>query len=194
MRSDQREAGQGGVTWMAMGIYRTQGNSNAARCCPGLVSDITQGPAADARKSRLVCSHGRYSRQGQLVEHLLPWCLEAVSGLAVGQGDCAQPCWHPGDPGTQLGRASLDELAQVREARQRRCVRLHRAGLQRAAAAFRARRGLWVPGYMFKLVYEPTAGRAWVRWLVNDEGVNLERPIAYSELVKRTGIRFFQGS
>lgn len=52
---------------------------------------------------------------------------------------------------------------------------------------------VWVPDYMFKLVYDPTAGRAWAHWLVNDEGGKVERPIAYSELVKRTGIRFFQG-
>lgn len=45
---------------------------------------------------------------------------------------------------------------------------------------------------MFKLVYDPNAGRAWAHWLVNDEGTKVERPIAYNELVKRTGIRFFQ--
>ena len=28
VKSDQLEAGQGGVTWMAMGIYGTEGNSN----------------------------------------------------------------------------------------------------------------------------------------------------------------------
>jgi endonuclease G len=37
---------------------------------------------------------------------------------------------------------------------------------------------VWVPDYMFKLVYHPMAGRAWVHWLVNDEGVNVERPVA----------------
>lgn len=52
---------------------------------------------------------------------------------------------------------------------------------------------VWVPDYMFKLVYDPTAGRAWAHWLVNDEGVKVEKPIAYNELMRRTGIRFIPG-
>jgi len=52
---------------------------------------------------------------------------------------------------------------------------------------------VWVPDYMFKLVYDPTAGRAWAHWLVNDEGVKVKKPIAYNELMRRTGIRFIPG-
>ena len=36
MRSDQLEAGQGGVTWMAMDICGTEGNSDAGSC-PSLI-------------------------------------------------------------------------------------------------------------------------------------------------------------
>lgn len=49
---------------------------------------------------------------------------------------------------------------------------------------------VWVPDKMFKLVYDATTGRAWAYWLVNDEGVKVERPLSYDELVKRIGIEF----
>jgi len=49
---------------------------------------------------------------------------------------------------------------------------------------------VWVPDYMFKLVYDPAAGRAWAHWLPNEEGVKVQRPISYADLVKRTGVQF----
>lgn len=52
---------------------------------------------------------------------------------------------------------------------------------------------VWVPDYMFKLVYDPAAGRAWAHWLPNEENVKMQRPISYDELVKRTGTRFLTG-
>lgn len=53
---------------------------------------------------------------------------------------------------------------------------------------------VWVPDVMFKLVYDRSSGRSWAHWLVNDEGTKAERPITYSELVRRTGIRFLPAS
>ncbi|MGQ0730359.1 DNA/RNA non-specific endonuclease [Acidovorax sp.] len=49
---------------------------------------------------------------------------------------------------------------------------------------------VWVPDYMFKLVYDPSAKRAWAHWLPNDADVQVQSPISYDELFKRTGIRF----
>lgn len=53
---------------------------------------------------------------------------------------------------------------------------------------------VWVPDYMFKLIYDPTRGRAWAHWLPNEDGVRVQRPISYDELLKRTGIRFVEVS
>lgn len=47
---------------------------------------------------------------------------------------------------------------------------------------------VWVPDVMFKLVYDPNAGRAWAHWLPNEEGV--QRLISYNELARRTRIQF----
>ncbi len=53
-----------------------------------------------------------------------------------------------------------------------------------------------VPAYLWKLVYDEAGGRAWVYWLPNSNFAQMNRDsmIAYSELVKRTGINFNIGS
>ncbi|SHG64784.1 endonuclease G [Massilia sp. CF038] len=50
-----------------------------------------------------------------------------------------------------------------------------------------------VPRYLFKLVYDPVAQRAWAHWLENTEQARIGRPIEYAELVRRTGIEFLPG-
>jgi len=52
---------------------------------------------------------------------------------------------------------------------------------------------VWVPQYLFKLVYDPTTHRAWAHWIENSDSARAERPITYRELVKRTGIEFLPG-
>ena len=47
-----------------------------------------------------------------------------------------------------------------------------------------------VPTYLFKLVYDRHANRAWAHWQENKEGERVGRPISYQELVKRTGVEF----
>lgn len=50
-----------------------------------------------------------------------------------------------------------------------------------------------VPKYLFKLVYDQDANRAWVHWHRNDDATRGSKPISYAELVKRTGIEFLPG-
>lgn len=50
---------------------------------------------------------------------------------------------------------------------------------------------VWVPKYLFKLVYDPSAGRAWAHWIENTDEARVGKPISYEELVRRTGIEFF---
>lgn len=50
-----------------------------------------------------------------------------------------------------------------------------------------------VPRYLFKLVYDPASHRAWAHWLENTEFARVGKPIAYAELVRRTGIDFLPG-
>lgn len=52
---------------------------------------------------------------------------------------------------------------------------------------------VWVPIYLFKLVYDRETNRAWAHWHENREGERAGRPISYGELVKRTGIEFLPG-
>lgn len=49
---------------------------------------------------------------------------------------------------------------------------------------------VWVPQHLFKLVYDPSTGRAWVHWLDNTDTARAGKPISYAELVQRTGIDF----
>ena len=52
---------------------------------------------------------------------------------------------------------------------------------------------VWVPKYLFKLVYDPMTSRAWVHWLKNTSDAHVAKPISYNELVRRTGIEFLPG-
>lgn len=49
---------------------------------------------------------------------------------------------------------------------------------------------VWIPDYVYKLVYDPTTGRSWAFWLPNLQQVRMQPPISYQELVRRTGIHF----
>ncbi|NDI85484.1 DNA/RNA non-specific endonuclease [Undibacterium crateris] len=49
---------------------------------------------------------------------------------------------------------------------------------------------VWVPTYLYKLVYDPTTKKAWAHWIENTDTARVTPPISYEELVKRTGIRF----
>jgi endonuclease G len=49
---------------------------------------------------------------------------------------------------------------------------------------------VWVPSYLFKLVYDQSSGRAWAHWIKNTDTAKPDKPITYRELVKRTGIEF----
>lgn len=53
--------------------------------------------------------------------------------------------------------------------------------------------GVAVPTYLFKLVYDPLADRAWAHWQENREGERVSRPISYLELAQRTGVEFLPG-
>lgn len=52
---------------------------------------------------------------------------------------------------------------------------------------------VWVPAYLYKLVYDPNTNRAWAHWIANTDEARAERPISYQELVRRTGIEFLPG-
>lgn len=52
---------------------------------------------------------------------------------------------------------------------------------------------VWVPQYLFKLVYDSTTHRAWAHWLANTDSARAGQPITYRELVKRTGVDFLPG-
>ena len=47
---------------------------------------------------------------------------------------------------------------------------------------------VFVPRYLFKLVYDATTGRSWAHWQENREGERVSAPITYKELVQRTGV------
>lgn len=49
---------------------------------------------------------------------------------------------------------------------------------------------VWVPTHLFKLVYDPSAQRAWAHWVGNSDDAVVGKPISYEELVRRTGINF----
>ena len=52
---------------------------------------------------------------------------------------------------------------------------------------------VWVPTHLFKLVYDPGAGRAWAFWVENTDQAHAGHPISYADLVSRTGIEFLPG-
>lgn len=49
--------------------------------------------------------------------------------------------------------------------------------------------GVGVPDALWKLVYDPATGRAWVYWSRNESGQPVTPPISYPEFVQRTGLR-----
>ena len=49
---------------------------------------------------------------------------------------------------------------------------------------------VWVPKYLYKLVYDPSANKVWAHWIENSDDAQIGEPISYQELVKRTGIIF----
>ena len=49
---------------------------------------------------------------------------------------------------------------------------------------------VWVPKYLYKLVYDPAANKVWAHWIENSDDAQIAEPISYQELVKRTGINF----
>lgn len=49
---------------------------------------------------------------------------------------------------------------------------------------------VWVPHYLYKLVYDPSANKAWAHWIENTDDARAGKPITYQELVQRTGINF----
>ncbi|MBC7489253.1 MAG: DNA/RNA non-specific endonuclease, partial [Glaciimonas sp.] len=52
---------------------------------------------------------------------------------------------------------------------------------------------VWIPNYLFNLVYAPATGRAWAHWLENTDEARPGKPISYAVLVSRTGIDFIAG-
>jgi endonuclease G, mitochondrial len=52
---------------------------------------------------------------------------------------------------------------------------------------------VWIPKYLYKLVYDPATGRSWGHWLENTDEARVRAPISYDELVHRTGIEFLKG-
>ena len=53
---------------------------------------------------------------------------------------------------------------------------------------------VWVPPYIYKLVYDPSTGRAWAHWHKNSDNTRSGKPISYEELVAKTNINFFPGA
>lgn len=51
---------------------------------------------------------------------------------------------------------------------------------------------VWIPRYLFKLVYDAETHRAWAHWVENTDSFKPGRPLSYAELVRRTGIEFLQ--
>ena len=48
---------------------------------------------------------------------------------------------------------------------------------------------VWVPKYLFKLVYDPATNRAWAYWIENRNDAVITRPISYEELTARIGMQ-----
>lgn len=52
---------------------------------------------------------------------------------------------------------------------------------------------VWVPDYVFKLVYDEESSRAWVYWLPNEDSAQMTAPISYQEFVQKTGLKLLDG-
>lgn len=51
-----------------------------------------------------------------------------------------------------------------------------------------------VPSHLFKLVYDASAGRAWVHWQANRSDTRMSEPISYEEFTRRTGLHLLPAS
>ncbi len=60
-------------------------------------------------------------------------------------------------------------------------------GAQRIGAG-----GVAVPSHLFKLIYDPATGKSWAHWQENGPRGTVERPITYTDLVKRTGMELIR--
>ena len=54
--------------------------------------------------------------------------------------------------------------------------------------------GVAVPAYIYKVVFDPAAQRAWAYWTQNTNEQKAGAPIGYAEVVRLTGIDFFPGA
>lgn len=52
---------------------------------------------------------------------------------------------------------------------------------------------VWVPTHLFKLVYDPSAQRAWAYWVENTDNATVTKPISYRELVNHIGFELLPG-
>jgi endonuclease G len=48
---------------------------------------------------------------------------------------------------------------------------------------------VWVPKYLFKLVYDPATNKAWAHWIENRNDAGIAQPISYEELTARIGMK-----
>lgn len=48
---------------------------------------------------------------------------------------------------------------------------------------------VWVPKYLFKLVYDPATNKAWAYWIENRNDAAITQPISYEELTARIGMK-----
>jgi endonuclease G len=46
---------------------------------------------------------------------------------------------------------------------------------------------VWVPDHLYKLVYDPSANRAWAYWVSNQNDARVDGTISYQELTRRIG-------
>lgn len=52
---------------------------------------------------------------------------------------------------------------------------------------------VWVPSHLFKLVYDPSAQRAWAYWVENSDAAKVSKPISYHELTQNIGFDLLPG-
>ena len=47
-----------------------------------------------------------------------------------------------------------------------------------------------IPGFLYKLIYDPAKNLAWAYWVENTDDAQMSPPISYADLVQKTGIDF----
>lgn len=50
---------------------------------------------------------------------------------------------------------------------------------------------VWVPNFIWKLVYDSTTGKSWAFWIENSDEAKMKPPITKAELEGKLGIQFF---